>query len=112
MGGDEHRHQLFETARHRAGCTITDLWVDYLALGGRLDLFTLEAYLHGLALLPEAQQDILANAINERLEDLYQAAKVPYLCIVEDQDGSQADPVELLGELLRRGPPGGDGLVG
>ena len=112
MSADEHRHELFETARHRAGYTVTDLWVDYLALGGRLDLFTVEAYLHGLVPLTEAQQDILANAVNERLEDLYQAAKVPYLHTVGPLVGAPGDPVDVLAELLGRHTPGGDGQPG
>lgn len=103
MCGPECRHQLFEAARLRTGCTISQLWVKYLALGGVLDLFTLEAYLHGLAPLPPAQQDILANALNEELDDLYQAAKVPYLNTFHDGE-PPADPLDILDELLGRRP--------
>lgn len=103
MCGPECRHELFETARRRAECTITDLWVRYLALGGRLDLFTIEAYLSGLAPLPPDQQDVLANALNETLDDLCEAVKVPYLHIGA-QKPLYEDPVKVLDELLKCDP--------
>lgn len=97
------RHELFETARKRGEWTITDLWVHYLALGGGLDLFTIEAFLHGLVPLAPMQQDVLANALNEHLDDLYRAARVPYLQTTADSAGTQGDldPVDVLDELLR-----------
>jgi hypothetical protein len=43
---DTHsRHQLFEAARKRAGWTVQQLWVGYLAVGGSRDAFDIEAYL-------------------------------------------------------------------
>jgi hypothetical protein len=46
---DTHpRHQLFEAARKRAGWTVQQLWVGYLAVGGSRDAFDIEAYLYGL----------------------------------------------------------------
>ena len=105
MCGSECRHELFETARQRGEWSITDLWVHYLALGGELDLFTIEAYLHGLAPLASTQQDVLANTLNERLDDLYQAAKVPYLNTLGNSVPPGEDPVEVLEELLRPGAP-------
>ena len=107
MCGNGCRHELFETARQRGQWSITDLWVHYLAVGGRLDLFTVEAYLHGLAPLPPAQQDVLANALNEHLDDLYQAAKVPYLTSTFDSAPPRADPVDILDKLLRPSRPPG-----
>ena len=105
MCGDEGRHQLFEKARQRAEWSTTQLWMQYLAVGGSLDLFTVEAYLHGLAPLPTSQQDVLANALNERLNDLYQAAKLPYLHLPSDSTPPSPDPVRIINELLRYHPP-------
>lgn len=105
MGGDSDRHELFEIARRRAEWSITDLWVAYLSLGGDLDLFAIRAYLHGLAPLPSVQQDILANAVNERLDDLFRAARVPYLHADGDAAPPSEDPVDVLEGLL--GPEGG-----
>ena len=75
----ESRHLLFEAARARADWTIQQLWVGYLALGGTGDAFDIEAYLNGLGPLSDDQQDALANAVNERLDDLHRTAHVPYL---------------------------------
>ena len=49
------RHQLFEAARTRAEWTVQQLWVGYLALGGTRDAFDIEAFLHGLGPLDDAQ---------------------------------------------------------
>lgn len=107
------RHLLFETGRQRAELSITQLWVQYLALGGALDLFSIEAYLHGLMPLPTFQQDILANALNEKLDDLYQAARVPYLMTAELADMDFDEPLDVLLELAEkrreRSDRGGDG---
>jgi hypothetical protein len=77
------RHELFENARQRAGWTVEQLWIHYLALGGTHVVFDLEAYLSGLMPLPAGQQDVLACALNERLADLHDPAEVPYLTVQE-----------------------------
>lgn len=101
MPGPEGRHPLFQTARKRSELTVTQLWVGYLALGGWCDLFTVDAFLHGLVLLPPAQQDVLATVINEQLDDLCHATKVPYLQTAAGQPTFE-DPVDVLDELLGR----------
>lgn len=111
------RHLLFEQGRQRAELSITQLWVSYLGVGGALDLFTIEAYLHGLTPLPAFQQDVLANALNERLDDLYRAARVPYLITDGLADPHFDEPVAVLRDLARsnREPPAGatgDGEAG
>jgi len=100
------RHQLFEAGWRQAQCPLSELWVQYLGLGGDVDLFSLEAFLHGMMPISVAQQDILATAINEQLEDLYQAAKVPYLHTVEVPT-THRDPLTVLDELFERAPRDG-----
>jgi hypothetical protein len=39
----------------------------------------LDAFLHGLTTLPAAEQDKLAHALNECLDEVYQESLVPYL---------------------------------
>ena len=93
------RHQLFETARRSAGWTVEQLWLQYLALGGSLVVFDLEAHLAGLMPMPPGQQDVLACALNERLADLHQTLRVPYLTAMPD--GACGDAATaLLQELL------------
>lgn len=73
------RHPLFDTGRRRAGLTITQLWVRYAALGGIDDRVEIDAFLSGVLPLDALQQDVLAHAVNERLDDLFRAARIPYL---------------------------------
>ena len=94
------RHQLFEDARHSAGWTLEQLWLHYLALGGTLVVFDLDAYLAGLTSLPAPQQDVLACALNERLDDLHNSARLPYLTALTNWPGEVG-----LAALLRQPPP-------
>ncbi len=100
MPNTDPRHHLFEAARARADWTVQQLWVGYLAVGGSRDAFDIEAYLHGLGPLSDDQQDILANAVNERLDDLYRAARVPYLATLALEPCERCDPLTILDELL------------
>ena len=99
------RHQLFEAARTQAGWTVQQLWVGYLAVGGSRDAFDIEAYLNGLGPLSDDQQDILANAVNERLDDLYRAACVPYLTTLTLEPCEGQDPLAIIDKLLGTRPP-------
>lgn len=97
------RPQLFQYARDRADWSIQQLWLSYLALGGTGDAFDIEAFLHGLGPLSDTEQDVLANAVNERLDDLYLAARVPYLSTFELPPCTCQDPLTLLDQMLH--PP-------
>jgi DNA replication protein DnaD len=52
------------------GVSIDDLWVDYLALGGQLMPFELEAFLSGLRPVDDHDHDLIVQALNERFLDL------------------------------------------
>ncbi|RBY84938.1 hypothetical protein [Blastococcus sp. TF02A-30] len=73
----ENRHELVEAARVRGELTVSDLWLRYVALGGNGDLFDVDGYLNGLLQLNPFDQDVLATAVNERLEELYRSVRVP-----------------------------------
>ena len=64
------RHRAIEAGRIRARLTPGGLWLRYVAVGGVVDLLEVEAYLAGLLPLPGYEDDILALAVNERLDDL------------------------------------------
>lgn len=91
--------QRFEDARRTAHWSVEQLWLHYLALGGTVVIFDLEAYLAGLAPLPAGQQDVLACALNERLADLDEEVRVPYLRPVAPGPAI-ADALAVLDELL------------
>jgi hypothetical protein len=73
----DDRHRLFERARVRGELTVAELWLRYLALGGSYDAFDIDGYLQGLLPLDTLEQDILAVALNERLDEVYRAARIP-----------------------------------
>ena len=98
------RSQVFEEARRRAQWSVEQLWIHYLALGGTVVVFDLQAYLADLVPLPSGQQDVLACALNERLADLGEEARVPYLHPAPSGP-AHADALAVLDELLAAQPP-------
>jgi hypothetical protein len=81
------RHRIFQAARERGELTVQELWLRYLALGGNGDVFDVDGYLQGLLPLDTHQQDILAVALNERLDELYRAARIPLSTTRPDDAG-------------------------
>ena len=66
-----------DAARVHTDLTVQDLWLRYISLGGTGDAFDLDGYLQGLVTLETFQQDVLAQTLNEALEDLHQSYVVP-----------------------------------
>jgi hypothetical protein len=77
MPDSDHR-RLLQVAMSRADLTLEQLWMRYFALGGEVGMVEVEAYLEGLMDLPSLQHDILAHAINERLDELTPSRRAPY----------------------------------
>ena len=101
MGNDiSSRHRLFATACHQAGWSVRQAWLGYVSLGGRCDIFDVEAFLEGLVMLGAHEQDVLAVALNERLQDLYLGRLVPYLHTDGLDPASSPTATEALTELL------------
>jgi hypothetical protein len=75
--GDGHRSALRSAFDH-ADLSLEQLWMRYFALGGNADLMEIDAHLAGLAELPAGQRDMLAHAVNERLDELLLQRRVPY----------------------------------
>ncbi|BCW68093.1 hypothetical protein NicSoilB4_28560 [Arthrobacter sp. NicSoilB4] len=85
----EQRRRFAESLRH-ADVGIEELWLRYFTLGGQAGQFEIEAYIHGAMALPSLQRDVLAHALNERLDELYsQAPRAPYS--MPDADGPDDD---------------------
>lgn len=90
-----------------ADLTLEQLWVRYFALGGTGDLTDVDAYLHGLGDLPDPQCDLLAHAVNERLDELFTRHRVPYTRVIRrsrPESGPLAALVTLL-EAAGEAPP-------
>jgi hypothetical protein len=80
--------------------SVKDLWVRYLAVGGRGDIFDIDAHLQGVLALDPYEHDTLACALNERLDELTAADHVPYL---EAGHGCPSNLQAMATELLDEG---------
>jgi hypothetical protein len=99
----DQRSRHMDAARVRADLTVQDLWLRYLALGGTGDAFDLDGYLQGLVPLETFQQDVLAQALNEALDDRYRADCVP-LSTPAHGDAEDQRLGRLIDELLADWP--------
>jgi hypothetical protein len=108
----EQRRGFAESLRH-ADVSMEELWLRYFTLGGLAGQFEVEAYIHGAMALPALQRDVLAHALNERLDEMLSAApRAPYSRAPasrgdEDEDaGGKADDGDTHDG---RSPGGGSG---
>ena len=102
MTADE-RFRLVDHARIRAELTVQDLWLRYLALGGTSDAFDLDGYLQGLVPMEVFQQDVLAQAVNEALDDRYRDDCVP-LSTPRVADADDERLPRVIDQMLRQRP--------
>jgi hypothetical protein len=99
--GSEDQHAAIEAARLGVGLSVQELWLRYLALGGSSDAFDVDGHLQGLVALDTFQQDVLAQAANEALEEFVHARRVPLSAAAR---GPEADVglAEVIDHLLTR----------
>jgi hypothetical protein len=81
------RHRRMDAARVHAELSVRALWLRYVALGGTGDAFDVDGYLQGLVPLQTFQQDVLAQALNEALEDDYRSYCIPLSTLPSDDAG-------------------------
>ena len=87
----------FHDAYEASKLTVSELWLRYFALGGEASELEVDAYLNGAMALPSFQHDMLAHAVNERLDEIA-PPRAPY---------SEAFlPLEFPGECPRDGDHG------
>jgi len=77
VNGDQHWRAV-EAARVRGHLTVEELWLRYFAGTGDAGPLEVEAFLNGLMPLSPHQHDVLACAVNERLDELDLDEHVPY----------------------------------
>jgi Stage II sporulation protein E (SpoIIE) len=83
----------------RTELTLEQLWMRYFALGGTADLVDLDAAIAGLVSIAPDQHDVLAHAVNERLDELFHEHRVPYRRTIRSGRPT-AGPLAALLELL------------
>jgi hypothetical protein len=96
---DDTQDTALTAALRRADLSLEQLWTRYFALGGDADLMDLDAHLAGLLRLPQGELDVLAHAVNERLDEVIAAHRVPYSRPVR-QSRPTSGPLAALVELL------------
>jgi hypothetical protein len=70
MAGSARGQPELTSAYRRTGLTSREVWFRHLALGGNADEVSVEAQLYGLLALPSGEYDVLAQAVDEALDDL------------------------------------------
>ena len=103
----DDRHRTVEAARVGAGLSVQQLWLRYLALGGAGDAFDVDGYLQGVMSLETFQQDVLAQAVNEALEQRFRSLQVPLSATTGDGvvDSGLHDVID---QILTSRPAGSD----
>ena len=75
MIGDGPR---LDAARRELNLSIYELWLGYIAVGGRHDAFALRAYLDGATQRTDIDHDHIVHALNEAFFDLGRDHPLPY----------------------------------
>jgi hypothetical protein len=70
MASSDDLTRRFCEAFEAAQLTVDELWIRYFSLGGDAGRFEVDAYLNGAIAMPPMQHDMLAHAINERLDEI------------------------------------------
>ncbi|WP_086840019.1 PP2C family protein-serine/threonine phosphatase [Amycolatopsis kentuckyensis] len=104
---EEEQRRMIAACFARSDLTLEQLWMRYFALGGSQSLLDLDAYLNCLVTLPRVDRDMVAHAVNERLDEVTGPARAPYSHSVQDAKPLHG-PLKALVDLLEgahRAPP-------
>ncbi|MCW2559151.1 MAG: Uncharacterized protein JWP55_3115 [Mycobacterium sp.] len=87
----------FRDAYDASKLNVAGVWIRYFALGGEASEMEVDAYLNGAIALPAFQHDMLAHAINERLDEIA-PPRAPY--------SADFMPIDYIAEYLWDGERG------
>lgn len=59
------QHTALSSTVHLLGISLPELWLEYFAMGGNLELFDLEAYIYGMDTLPPVDRSMLEQVLWE-----------------------------------------------
>ncbi|SES96786.1 PP2C family protein-serine/threonine phosphatase [Geodermatophilus poikilotrophus] len=103
---EEEQRRALRSALDVADLTLDELWLRYFALGGHADLLEVEGHLHGLMSLPPGEANVLAHALNERLDELFTQRRVPHRPPVRrGRTGGSFAALRRLVEVAHAAPP-------
>ena len=97
---EENGESGLQSAFAFSGLSLEELWMRYFGVGGDADLMDLDAHLAGVVHLPPAQADLVAHALNERLDELVAERRVAYSRPVH-LPRHRSGPLPALVELLQ-----------
>lgn len=105
--GEEHQSSNIRKAIEEAGLDMGAVWIAYFTMGGNAGTWEVEAYIGGALSLPALERDILAQAINELIDELPPRRKATF-----SDDGADIDHGRMnsiLGRALMPPPSRDDG---
>jgi hypothetical protein len=70
--------ERLDLARRQLGLSYMELWIDYFALGGILDLGGLTGYLQGARVNSDGDHNVIVHALNELFRDRGQDNPITY----------------------------------
>ena len=70
--------ERLDIARRQLDLSYMDLWIDYFALGGILDVRGLTGYLQGDRPSSDTDHNVIVHALNERFRDRGQDNPITY----------------------------------
>ncbi|MHA7241319.1 hypothetical protein [Arthrobacter sp. TMS1-12-1] len=105
MVGEHHQQWSAVRALQSAELRPDRIWLTYMSMGGLCDQFDLDGYLHGLLELPIRDRDLVAQALNETIEDFgVSTDKAPYSTdSVADEPVMTGDLMSLLSVIIAAG---------
>jgi hypothetical protein len=74
---DKQRH-LTQIAVRAARLDVQDIWIRYFGLAGSIDEYEVDAYLNALIYLPQLECDLIAEAVNELIDEIPALPRAPY----------------------------------
>lgn len=75
---EQHQSRLLCEALTSADIRTGELWLRYFGIGGLVDEYEVDAYIHSALSLPPLERDLLAQAANELIDELPPPPRAPY----------------------------------
>ncbi|MBF6476420.1 MULTISPECIES: PP2C family protein-serine/threonine phosphatase [Nocardia] len=98
-GNVREQQRSLALALKGAQLSVEELWMRYFGMGGEAGYLEVDAYVHGKGETPALERDILAHAVNERIDELTWAKRAAYSRPLRSREPRDA-PLSALVRLL------------
>ena len=99
------QHRSITRALKRAGLSGEELWLRYFGMGGSAGFLEIDAYVHGIGALSPLECDVLAQTINERLDELAVPERALYQHPCREDTADPCAPVLRVLTARHAAPP-------